>query len=122
MTDHDLNDLLPMLQEKAIQFLQQCAAQGLHAVITETWRNPAREDALHAQGITPATSKTCKHCYEVNGKPASKAFDFILFDENNRIINDGTDERYILAGQIAKGLGLTWGGDFKHKDFDHAEV
>jgi peptidoglycan L-alanyl-D-glutamate endopeptidase CwlK len=122
MTDKNLNDLHPNLEPLCKQFLEECKEKGLKVVITETWRSPAREDQLHAQGITKATGLTCKHCFEIDGKPASKAFDFILFDENNRIINDGADDCYSLAGHIAEGLGLHWGGRFSRPDWDHVEI
>lgn len=123
MTDRNLDDLHPSLEPLCKQFLAECTADGLKAIITETWREPAREDQLHAQGITKATGKTCKHCFTINGIPASKAFDFSLLDENNRIISDGTDERYSMAGLIATKLGMVWGGHFRTiPDYCHIEI
>lgn len=92
--------------------------------ITETWRDPKREDELHAQGVTKSTGATCKHCFMLNGKPASKAFDFVLFDEDGNRITDGTDDWYADAGAIATELGMLWGGDFVHAepDYDHIEM
>ena len=122
MTDKNLDDLHPLLKPLAIQFFQKCKEYDLDAFPTETFRDPAREDMLHAQGITPATSETCKHCFEIDGKPASKAFDFLIKDANGQIIDKGTDSAYHLAGQIAEGLGMTWGGRFRTPDFDHVEI
>jgi len=118
MTSKDLSLLNPRLHILCIEFLSKVP----NAIVTETWRDPAREDQLHAQGITPATGKTCKHCcLDDEGKPASKAFDFLLLDKG-KIISDGTDPRYSEAGQIGKALGLTWGGDFHKPDYDHFEI
>lgn len=122
MVDKSLDHLHPDLRPLCQEWLVNTTMAKLKAIITETWRDPAREDALHAQGITHATESNCKHCFELNGNPASKAFDFLLIDEENRIISDGTDDRYTLAGQIAKDLGMTWGGDFTHPDYDHVEI
>lgn len=122
MTDRNLDDLHSILEPLCRQFQAECEVDGLKVIIIETWRSPAREDQLHAQGITNATGKTCKHCFEINGKPASKAFDFAVLDENNRVVDDGTDDRYTHAGHLAKKLGMTWGGDFHKPDYDHCEI
>lgn len=121
--DRNLSDLHPLLQPLCERFLAECKTDGLNVIIVETFRDPSREDQLHAQGITKATGKTCKHCFTINGAPASKAFDFALLDENNRMIADGTDERYSMAGLIATKLGMVWGGNFSTvKDYDHVEI
>jgi len=122
MVDRNLDDLHPSLEPLCKQFLAECAASLLHVIITETFRDPAREDQLHADGITKATGLTCKHCFTINGSPASKAFDFAVLDENNRMVQDGKDERYSLAGILGKKIGLHWGGDFTHPDYDHMEI
>lgn len=118
MIDRNLDDLHPLIEPLAREFFRQMP----EAFPTETWRDPAREDELHAQGKTPATGKTCKHCFTVAGQPASKAFDFLIKDMDGRIIEDGTDEVYSLAGAIGKKLGMIWGGDFHHADPDHFEI
>lgn len=123
MTDHNLDDLDPVLKPLTLQWLAKCQLYGLDVKITETWRDPAREDALHAQGITRATSATCDHCDMVDGKPASRAFDFACF-RNHIYIQNGEDVAYALAGKLAKDLGLTWGGNFVHAppDWDHIQL
>lgn len=120
--DRNLEDLHPNLEPLCRQFEAQCALALLKVIVTETWRSPDREDKLHLQGITLATGETCKHCFTLNGTPASKAFDFAILDEDNRIVQDGRDERYSLAGEIAERLGLMWGGRFHHPDYDHCEI
>lgn len=122
MTDSLISDLDPRLQGPCQQFLAEYRALSRKIEITETWRDPKREDALHAQGITKATGLTCKHCIMANGKPASQAFDFALYDEDGAYIADGTDGWYADAGDIAKELGLKWGGDFTNPDYDHVEM
>lgn len=122
MPDRNLNDLHPDIKPLCEQFLQDCKSHGLDVIITETFRDPTREDDLHAKGITRATGFTCKHCFMLNHKPASKAFDFAILDENNRLVTDGEDERYQLAGVLGKKIGLHYGGDFSHPDWDHFEI
>lgn len=122
MPDKNLDDLHPDIRPLCEQFLQDCKDHGLDVILVETWRDPTREDDLHAKGITKATSATCKHCFTINGEPASKAFDYLLLDENNRIIEDGKDDCYSLAGVLAEKLGLIWGGRFHKPDYDHVEI
>lgn len=122
MPDKDLNDLHPELKPLAEQFESECQAAGINVKITETWRDPARENALHAEGITAATGSTCKHCFTIDGTPAGKAFDFIIFDDEGALVTDGTNDLYTKAANIGKALGLHWGGDFSHPDYDHFEI
>lgn len=123
MTDRNLDDLHFGIESLCKQWQAECEANGLKVLITETWRDPMREDTLHAQGITAAMGRTCKHCFTINSQPASKAFDFAVLDEDNRMVQDGTDHRYTFAGAIGTKLGLIWGGNFTTtKDYDHFEI
>jgi hypothetical protein len=121
MVDKDLSDLFPAFRPLAQAFFAKLKDAGLDAFPTETWRDPDREDQLHAQGVTPATGATCKHCFELDGQPASKALDFLLRAADGSIIANGADSAYHIAGTIAEALGLVWGGRFTHPDFDHIE-
>lgn len=116
--DRDLADLHPLLEPLARDFFRQMP----NAFPTETWRDPHREDQLHAEGKTPATGKTCKHCFCIGSLPASKAFDFLIKDLDGRIISDGTDAAYTAAGALIEQLGMVWGGRFPTPDYDHAEI
>lgn len=123
MTDRDLTHLVPKAHALCLQFLSECKAQGYNVIVIETWRDPAREDALYAQGITRATGANCKHCFVVDGEPASEAFDFAVLNSAGQMVQDGLDKRYTACGQIAKSVGLKWGGDFQHRpDYDHCEI
>lgn len=125
MVDKSLDDLHPTLKALVPVFLEKWAQEypeRKHIVITETFRPPAREDELHAEGITKATGATCDHCDMLDGKPASRAFDFVIYDEDGQPITDGMDDWYADAGEIAKEIGLVWGGDFTHPDPDHIQL
>ena len=124
--DKNLDDLHPTLKALVPVILEKWAQEypERHPIeISETWRSPVREDELHVQGITKATGETCDHCFMLDGKPASKAFDFRLYDEDGAYISDGTDDWYADAGAIATELGLLWGGDFETvPDYDHIQL
>lgn len=122
MIFNDINLLHPDLEPPCREFLAQCANANIKVKITETWRDPAREDALHAKGITSATGLTCKHCFMLNGKPASKAFDFAIYNTHGDYIADGADQLYLKAGELGESIGLEWGGRWHHPDFDHHQL
>lgn len=122
MIDKAISDLHPKFRPLAQRLLELYRATGRRIEVTETWRDPKREDELHAKGITKATGLTCKHCFMLDGIPASLAFDFALYDDDNQYITDGTDCWYADVADIARSLGLKPGADFTHPDYDHIEI
>lgn len=119
-----ISDLHPDLQPLATEWLKEYTALGRKVQITETWRSHLYQQELHDKGHSNAPAGKSKHEFTIDGKPASKAFDFALYDEDGNYITDGTDDWYADAGEIGKKLGLIWGGDFVHapKDWDHLEL
>jgi peptidoglycan L-alanyl-D-glutamate endopeptidase CwlK len=115
----DINDLHPNLQPVCILFLKDCSAAGLDARLIFTYRTPAEQDAMYAQGrtmpgpkVTSLRGTQSKHCYTIAGKPAAKAFDFGIF-EGGRYISDGKHPSYTKAGELGEFRGLVWGGRWK---------
>lgn len=136
MTTADLSFLDPRLQPLCKEWMDQCVKAGLAVSVTYTWRSPDEQNALFAKGrddagniidkkavVTNLRGTRSEHCCMLDGKPASKAFDFAIY-KNGVYITDGTAPEYKQAGQIAKDLGLVWGGDFVHPrpDYDHIEL
>lgn len=126
----DISDLDPRLAPLCLQWLHECVYSGLDVRILFTYRSPEEQDALYDQGrttpgeiVTNLKGDASKHCTEINGQPAAKAFDFAIFDKGV-YITDGEDQRYKQAGDIAIKLGLVWGGNFVHPrpDPDHVEM
>jgi len=144
MTDRSLDHLHPDLKPLAEAWLAACAEAGLRVSIIFTWRSVAEQDGLYALGrtvkshvgpwtptrplgsvVTNAKGNQSKHTFTLPGNiPASKAFDFAVFDASARYITDGGDPRYTQAGVIGEGLGMKWGGRWpKPKtDWDHFEI
>lgn len=124
MTDRDIRDLCPELLIIYREWLMQCHEAGLAVKAIVTWRSASDQDKAKASGLSNASAGKSPHnCCDVNGKPASKAFDFAVFDADASYVTNGSDSRYRKAGEIGKSLGLTWGGDFhSFKDFDHLEL
>lgn len=123
MTDSNLDHLHPTLKALAELWLAEYHALGRRAKITSTWRSPADQQKAFDSGLSNAKPGQSKHEFMLDGKPAAKAFDFSLYNEDGEYITDGTDDWYAEAGEIGKRLGLVWGGDFKSfKDYDHLEM
>lgn len=123
------SDLHPDLQPLCAEFLDGCKNVGLDVRLLFTYRTPAEQDALYAQGrtkpgkrVTNLTGKQSKHCYTIDMVPASKAFDIGVFDKG-KYIQDGDDKRYVQASRIGKALGLACGIDWKQPhDSGHYQI
>lgn len=141
MGDRNIQDLHPDLQPLCVALLGSAKAAGIDARIIFTWRTTAEQDALYAQGrTTPGKIVTTltgipgphqsKHCFTIDGKPASKAFDAAVFEADDTYVSSGSDPRYAAMGHIWNDmaaqypdLGLVYGGDWKtFKDSDHFQI
>jgi hypothetical protein len=90
--------------------------------IIQGWRDPAYQDQLYAEKISPLTGAQSLHCCMLNGLPASRAFDFGVFELNGSYVTDGGDIRYRLSGEFAESIGLIWGQRFPRPDPDHIQL
>lgn len=123
MTDSNLDDLDADLYPLWKQWDALMTAAPLHHKVTVTWRNAADQNTAHAEGLSNAGAGESPHnCTDDNGKGASCAYDFAIFNDDGSYVRDGTDPRYTQAGVIAEGLGLVWGGRWHKPDFDHIEL
>ncbi|MCL2084869.1 MAG: peptidoglycan-binding protein, partial [Oscillospiraceae bacterium] len=115
--------LHPELQAAAARFTAECKAAGLNALITETWRTAAEQDALYAQGRT-APGRIVTNCRGADYQSPHQwgvAFDFCR-NVRGREYDDG-DGFFSKCGAAGKRAGLFWGGDFKSfKDKPHLEL
>jgi len=124
-----LTQLHPSLQPLYTKLVDDLSAKSIISRGIQGWRDPAYQDQLHFQGISPLTGLTSKHCFTLNGLPASKAFDLGIFNSDGSYAKDGTDVRYTIAGGLWRGyipdnpdLGLVWGGSWSKPDFDHFQI
>ena len=131
MTDRDLNHLHPTFKPLCEAFIKQCKDDGIEVIITCTHRSNEEQNALYALGrtikgkkFTNAKGGQSKHNFTIDGKPAAKAFDFVIIDPvTDKPVWRTSDIRWTLAVAIGKELGLTSGADWKTlKDFGHMEI
>ena len=111
----------PRLQRIASAWMKACAIEGITVAISETLRTAAEQDALYAQGrtkpgniVTNAQGRSYRSQHQWG-----IAFDFYLkmdIDGDGKISDDAYNDskgHFKRAAEIAKKLGLAWGGDWK---------
>lgn len=128
MASRDIKDCHPDLQKRVPLFLNECKKAGIDVLIYCTYRSNAEQDELYKIGrtkpgkkVTNAKAGQSKHNFTINGKPASKAFDFVPLDNGKPAWNDS--KKYRAAGEIAVSLGLEWAGHWKtFKEYPHVQL
>lgn len=131
----DLNELNPLVKQQAELFLKKCEEEGLKIKITETYRSQERQNYLYCQGRTVAQA-TAKGISQTFAKqycnPSANQVTWTLksnhtsrkaFDICQNIASDLYNTAVLKkAGQIAKTIGLDWGGDWTSSpDMPHIE-
>ena len=117
-----LEDLNPVVEEKARDFLALCKAEGIEVIVTSTYRDAESQKALYAQGrtapgrkVTNAKSGQSWHNWRV-------AFDVVPL-RNGKPVWGTTGEDLKLwqrIGAIGKSCGLEWAGDWRtFREFPH---
>jgi len=132
MASRLIMDLHDSLQPLAHEFLTQCALAGIDIIITCTFRSPAEQDALYAQGrtkpgakVTNAKAGESLHNFMVDGIAASRAFDVVPL-RGGKCVWGTKGADLILwkkVGEIGVKLGLEWAGNWKSfKEFPHFQL
>ena len=139
-----ISQLMSDLQQKANQFIADCAEEGVNVLITQGLRTWAEQDALYAQGRTKpgkiVTNAKGGQSYHNFGL----AFDICPIDANGQPIWDTSNKAWAIAKEIgelhegsidtrldpafvvkviAQDLDLVLGADWvKFKDIPHYEL
>jgi peptidoglycan L-alanyl-D-glutamate endopeptidase CwlK len=121
-----LDELHPEVRRMFDAFAASCFAESLDILVTCTWRSPAEQDRLYAQGrttpgkiVTNARAGQSSHNFTLNGKPASLAFDIVPLDGGKPIwaVSNPVWQR---LGQLGTAAGLEWAGNWKRfREFPH---
>ena len=115
-TNRDINALNPLAQTACRLFLENCKKQGINVFVTETYRSQARQNYLYAQGRTRPgqvvtwttnSNHTGRMAWDIAVSPPKNLYDVTTLNR---------------AGQVAKQLGITWGGTWKTPDRPHFEI
>ena len=113
----DISELTPTAQKACNLFLEKCKTSGLNVLITETYRSQARQNYLYEQGRTRPGNKVT---WTKNSRHTSRrAWDICQNVKGKEYADSGF---FKACGQIAKELGITWGGTWKQADTPHFEI
>lgn len=122
--------LHPIVEEKKNELIEKAADIGIDILITDDFRSIDEQNSLHSQGrtepgqiVTHAQGGESYHNYGL-------AIDFALRLPNGDVIWDITYDGngngkadWFEVADIAKELGFSWGGDWRHfKDYPHLEM
>ena len=113
----DISELTPNAQIACNLFLDECQNQGLNVLITETYRSQARQDYLYAQGRTRSGKKVT---WTRNSRHTSRRAWDICKNVKGQEYSDTLF--FKKCGEIAKKIGIIWGGDWSTPDMPHFEI
>jgi peptidoglycan L-alanyl-D-glutamate endopeptidase CwlK len=119
MASRSLDDLHPLVADKAKQVVELAGAEGIEILVTSTLRTFEEQADLFAIGRTKPGNKV------TNAKPGESwhnfglAFDVVSLVNGKAVWNSPFWSR---IAELGKQAGLVWGGDFKSfKDKPHFE-
>lgn len=117
-----LEDLNPVVEEKARDFLALCKAEGIEVIVTSTYRDAESQNALYAQGRTAPGKKVTNAKAGQSWHNWRVAFDVVPL-RNGKPVWGTTGEDLKLwrrIGAIGKSCGLEWAGDWRtFREFPH---
>lgn len=135
-TDRNIKSLAANGQKACNLFMSRCKEEGLNVLITETRRSQERQNYLYCQGrtVAQATAKgiskefAIKYC-----NPSAKQVTWTLTSNHkdgyawdickNVKGQEYSDSTFFKkCGDIAKELGITWGGTWATPDTPHFEI
>jgi peptidoglycan LD-endopeptidase CwlK len=112
----DLNQLDPTFRHKLEAVIADLAGQGIHLLVTETYRSQARQDYLYSLGRTRKGNIVTWTTH--SNHTGRKAAD-VCFLVHKKATYTGP---WKFVGKVAAAHGLTWGGNWKNPDKPHLEL
>jgi hypothetical protein len=108
----DINELAPVLKRAASELLSRAKKAGVNILITSTYRDIEKQNALYAQGRTAPGSivTNCRGGDSYHNWRA--AFDFVPLNSSGSAIWDSSSPNWATVGKIGMEMGMTWGGSW----------
>lgn len=117
MMCRSIDELSKVAQKACRLFLEECQRQGLKVLITETYRSQERQNELYKQGRTASGKVVTWTKYSRH--TSRRAWDICQNVKGQEYSNTTFFRR---CGEIARSLGIIWGGDWSTPDMPHFEV
>jgi RHS repeat-associated protein len=110
-----LRSLEPHVAAYGALHLTAIAEAGIHVRVTEGYRTYERQDSYFKNGVSAARAGQSFHNFRL-------AYDIAVIDSRGRYVKEGSDYRYLRAGELGEQVGLKWGGRWKTPDAVHFEL
>ena len=111
LNSRDIDRLRPDVAANCRKWLELCKEAGLNVLVPQTVRDKEYQESLYAQGRTkPGSIVTNGKVPTFHADTAGLAFDFCKNVKGHEYDDNAFFHK---AGAIAKGLGFSWGGDWK---------
>ena len=111
LNSRDIDRLRPDVAANCRKWLELCKEAGLNVLVTQTVRDKEYQESLYAQGRTkPGSIVTNGKVPTFHADTAGLAFDFCKNVKGHEYDDNAFFHK---AAAIAKGLGFSWGGDWK---------
>lgn len=122
----DVHDLHPAMQRMLAALRAEAESHGIDFLVTCTWRSPAEQAALYAQGrtvpgkvVTNAKPGQSMHNHMVQGHPCSLAFDIVPL-RYGKPVWAVSDSLWLVLGELGEQAGLEWAGRWKRfREYPH---
>ena len=111
LSSRDINLLRPDVAANCRKWVELCKEAGLNVLVTQTVRDKEYQESLYAQGRTrPGSIVTNGRTPTFHADTAGLAFDFCKNVKGHEYDDNAF---FAKAAAIAKGMGFSWGGDWK---------
>ena len=120
LNSRDLSLLRDDVEVNCRKWLELCREAGLDVLVTNTVRDKEYQEYLYAQGRTRSGSiVTNSKTPTFHADTAGLAFDFCKNIKGHEYDDNAF---FVKAAAIAKGMGFSWGGDWKSfRDMPHIQ-
>ena len=110
LNSRDISLLRPDVAENCRKWIERCKAAGLNVLVTQTVRDNEYQESLYALGRTkPGNVVTNAKTPTFHSLGAGLAFDFCKNVKGHEYDDSAFFRK---AGDIAKEMGFSWGGDW----------
>lgn len=111
LNSRDIDRLRPDVAANCRKWLELCKEAGLNVLVTQTVRDKEYQESLYAQGRTkPGSIVTNGKVPTFHADTAGLAFDFCKNVKGHEYDDNAF---FAKAAALAKGMGFSWGGDWK---------
>jgi hypothetical protein len=111
LNSRDISLLRDDVEANCRKWLELCRDAGLDVLVTNTVRDKEYQEYLYAQGRTrPGSIVTNSKTPTFHSDTAGLAFDFCKNIKGHEYDDNAF---FVKAAAIAKGMGFSWGGDWK---------